>query len=556
MKPISLHPSTRAIAAARFWAVGASGLVVNSAVLVLAVEAIDLGYVAGAIVATQASSIWTFLGTEHWAFRARRGRTKSRSYLGRAATFVLLNNAALVFRVPLLWVLVSAAGLLYLVANLVTLAITFALRFALADGWVWRATSAVEPIVPPPVGGSYPAVRVDAVGPESVFSYDIAGLIAIHSEVELPELAYFVTARELEHPDIRIEIAPIGGLPRRTGSLEHAGTRLSYLEQLGAASANFRVTMGKPIRVEVSPLLAKSRHVLYTNVLEALLRFLLVSRGFVLLHSAAVTVGGQAALLSARTDTGKTSTVIRLVRERGYQFLSDDMTIVSPDGRALCYPKPMTLSYHTLSVISGRELRRRQRAALAVQSRLHSKSGRSVGRALGRLNIPIMSVNSVVQILVPPPKYRIDALLECEIGREAPIGHVVLMERGSAERTEIGVDEAVDRLIENTDDAYGFPPFESFAPLIEIDGVGYTTLRTMERDLLRSALHGARLWRLSVPGHEWGDVLPEIFAEPPRDRDAGYGGTPVLVGEHRRLTPVQMAVVDAEAKAHAWRDRN
>jgi hypothetical protein len=137
-----------------------------------------------------------------------------------------------------------------------------------------------------------------------------------------------------------------------------------------------------------------------------------------------------------------------------------------------------------------------------------------------------MSVNSLVQMLVPPPKYHIDALLGCEIGHEAPIGHVVLMERGPELQERMPIDRAVEQLIDNTDDAYGFPPFATFAPHIRIGGADYATLRAREVELLREALLGASLHRLRVPGHEWAEVLPELFASPPigedpSDPDAG-----------------------------------
>ena len=168
--------------------------------------------------------------------------------------------------------------------------------------------------------------------------------------------------------------------------------------------------MGDPIEVQVAPLLASSPHVLYTNVIEALLRFLLVSRDHVLLHSACMMVNGHAVLLSAQTDTGKTSTVIQLVRDRHYRFLSDDMTIISPDGVAIHYPKPMTMSYHTMSSIRGHRLPLNRRMALAVQSRLHSKSGRTVGRRLGDLEHPDHVGELDGAVAGAPPKYHIASL--------------------------------------------------------------------------------------------------------------------------------------------------
>ena len=502
----------------RFGLVGLTGIAINQIVLGLLTEVTGLYYLLSAIAATQFSSTWNFVGTENWAFAGRQFR----GHMGRRyIAFMAISNSTLLLRIPLLWILSDLLQINYLFGNLISLAVMFAVRFLIADGWIWAAAShagegsqvlatAIAPDIDPLEPAAVPGLR--AVDPEFdrvPYGYNVGGVLRIHSDVELPELAYFLTAPS-GMPDLRIRVVRVGALPSRRTRFERVGERLTYLEQLGLAGANFRITMGEPILVEVAPLLAKSRHVLYTNVIEALLRFLMVSRGHVLLHSACVVVDGRAVLLSAQTDTGKTSTVIQLVRDRGYQFLSDDMTIIGPGGRAITYPKPMTLSYHTMAVINGGKMPRRQRAALSIQSRVHSKSGRSVGKALGRLPIPIMSVNSIVQILVPPPKYRIDALMPAEIAGEAPISHVFLMERGESTREDVTPDEALHQLIENTDDAYGFPPFATFAPHIRIGSQDYAALRAKEEHLLRDALAGVATVRVRVPGHEWAELLPGL----------------------------------------------
>ncbi|PZR62039.1 MAG: hypothetical protein DLM71_07425 [Chloroflexi bacterium] len=496
----------------RFALVGLSGLVVNQLAFALLTSApFNINILVAAVVATQFSSTWNFVGVEHWAFG---GRTARRGAVSRFVSFLGLNNATLLLRVPMLWLLASVIGFNPLMANLFTLVALFMVRYVVADGWIW-AVVADKPLGDlGVVGADAPKRHLSAVGPSSAFEfvYDVAGVIRLDSDVELPELRYFRTETSGK-ADIQIRVARVGAFPSMHTRFEQKDTKLSYFEHLGMAGANFRITMGDPIKVDVTPLLAQSRHVLYTNVIEALLRFLLVSRDHVLLHSASLVVDGKAVLLSAQTDTGKTSTVIKLVRDHAYHFLSDDMTIITPDGRAVCYPKPMTLSYHTMASIKGGELPRRQRAALAIQSRLHSKSGRSVGRFMGNLNLPIMSVNSVVQILVPPPKYHINTLLDCQIGTEAPIGHVVIMERGESLRERITRDDAVPQLIDNTDDAYGFPPFSTFAPHIRIGESDYPALREKEEKLLRQALGNASMWRIRVPGHEWAEVLPLVFAD-------------------------------------------
>ena len=171
---------------------------------------------------------------------------------------------------------------------------------------------------------------------------------------------------------------------------------------------------------------------LYTNVIEALLRFVSVSRGVILLHSACLELDGSGLLLSARTDTGKTGTVLTLLREHGARFLSDDMTIIDPHGNATCFPKPLTISHHTLRAVQTGDLTRAEWRRLKLQSRLHSKEGRNFGMVLAGLNVPIMGINSLTQRIVPPPKYNVDRLVECNIISSTHVENLFVIERGSA----------------------------------------------------------------------------------------------------------------------------
>jgi len=100
------------------------------------------------------------------------------------------------------------------------------------------------------------------------------------------------------------------------------------------------------------------------------------------------------------------------------------------------------------------------------------------------------------------------------VGGRAPIRNIVLMERGEEVLESVALDDAVEKLLENTDDAYGFPPFALFAPKIKIGGDDYAALRRKEADLLRSAIRNAQRWHLRVKGHEWADRLPELIDRP------------------------------------------
>ena len=148
-----------------------------------------------------------------------------------------------------------------------------------------------------------------------------------------------------------------------------------------------------------------------------------------LLHCASVDTERGALLMSAQTDTGKTSTLLRLLMHRSWGFMGDDMAIVRPDGQILAYPKPMTLSLHTMSAVNESALPLADRFMLAIRSRVHSKQSRSIGHAMGRLPVPIVTINAVVQLLVPPPKVT-TSLLDCDMVNESPLDGVLLMERG------------------------------------------------------------------------------------------------------------------------------
>jgi dolichol-phosphate mannosyltransferase len=495
----------------RFLVVGASGLVVNQILFVALTEFIGVYYLASALFATLGSTTWNFLWADRWAYGDRRTAMPG---VQRYATFLAINLGLLAVRGPILVGLTEVLGLDYAWSNLVSLVALTVLRLAIADLWIWRAAPSTADASGMDTAGTSTADAA-AIAPAAQraprYRYDVAGILSIHSDVVLRELAYFRTETP-STPDIRIMIGLVEPRPTTHIRFEERGTELVYREHLGPMAANFSVRMGDPVEITVSPVLAISPHVVYTNIVEAMLRFLFVSRGYVLLHSAALADARGATLMSAQTDTGKTSTVITLVRRHGYRFLSDDMTIIdAAAGEAISYPKPMTLSFHTMGVAKDGRLTLGDRAALSIQSRLHSKSGREVGRSLGERNIPIMTMNSVVQAIVPPPKHRIEALFDCEVGGRAPIRNVVLMERGPEQLETIPLEEAVRRLIENTDDAYGFPPFATFGPRIRIGDDDYQALRRKEVELLAQAISGARRWHLQVPGHEWADVLPSII---------------------------------------------
>jgi dolichol-phosphate mannosyltransferase len=533
----------QAVRAVMFGLVGVSGVVVNTAVLWFFYHRVGLHAAWGAALATQASTLWNFALVDFAVYRGPKRGTRR----GRAARFAIMNNLLLLGRMPIFLALVGT-GEPVLLANAMTLALLFVVRFFVSDRVIYGATTTPDAAgaaaagtadggaTRDPVRTLVEAAPVDetAVRRRSqylTYRYDIAGIVTIGSQIKLPELEFF---RAQWVPDADVDIAVrVGDVGRRaprpralmTQYVEGGGedsrdpVRLRYEEHLGRLGANFRVDLGDTITVTVGPLLARSPHVVYTNVVEALLRFVMVDRGHMLLHSATVSLDGVGVMLSALTDTGKTATVLRLLREHGGHFLSDDMTIVGPDGTAVCFPKPLTISAHTLRAVHADDLTAREWRRLQFQSRLHSKGGRSIALTLSRFNLPIMGINAITQILVPPPKYSVDRLVPTQFASSTRVEELFVIERGTPRLADLDHDETVRQMLTNTDDAYGFPPFKYFASAVTIGGRGYRELREREEEILRSFLSHVRARTLASDTFGWADEIPRLL----RDERSGAG---------------------------------
>lgn len=487
----------RALASpSKFAVVGIFGIFVNQVALYVFTEGLGVYYLLSAVLASQVSTLNNFLLIELWVFRGRETRG---NMLLRYLAYNAVNAATLVIRLPVMYVMTDVGGINYLVSNLFAIGVTFGVRYLVADNWIWAGRD-----------------RRDQQATHGAYQYDIHGLLRVQSPVALPELSAFNVSEPVE-PDLVIRRRWIGGRPRLRISTALDGGAIRYREQLGALGAAFDVRTPSagpgPVVLDANWLLVWSHHVLYTNMVEPLLRFMLVSRGYVLLHCAAVDSDQGAVVMSALTDTGKTSTVLRLLMHRSWGFLSDDMAIMAPDGTVIGFAKPMTLSSHTMSAVNEGALPLADRIMLGIRSRLHSREGRAVGHAMGRMPVPIVTVNAWVQLLIPPPKYHVTSLIDCDVVDRSALDSVILMERGEPLAETPTLEATLDRLLANTDDAYTFPPFASMAPLLQIDGEDYDALRAHERDLLSAAVDRAWRVRIRVRGHNWSDLIPTLVAD-------------------------------------------
>jgi dolichol-phosphate mannosyltransferase len=522
-----------------FGLVGLSGIFVNQAIFWFFHDVASLGISLAAIVATQGSTIWNFVLTDRIVYRRRNSSSR---WYQRFAKSWATNMASLLLRVPLLLWLTHAIGMNPYWANFTTLLVLFALRFWISDRFIWGSRKRVadltgEPAEPPSKAdvliqmksyewGPHLALNLRTPRQGRQYHYDIHGLVSIRSEVPLPELVYFQVEPFSRQADITVRRGYVGArrlIPKVQATMSPG--LFVYREHLGSVGANFRVDLDNRITVTVSPLLARSKHVVYTNVVEALLRFVLVNKGYMLLHSATVELGDETIMLSAQTDTGKTGTILRLLQEHPNTsaFLSDDMTIIGGEGEARSFPKPLTISSHTLRAVNTKVLSPPRRLVLNVQSRIHSKEGRRFALLLARLNIPIIAVNAITQILVPPPKYMIDRLVRtARYIDTGTVRQIFIIDRGPEAEEPLSHDDALAILLANTEDAYGFPPFSIMERAITLRSCNLrkgkkqdiSLLRSLERGILENFLKNVSVSRLISPNFGWADLIPQRVQQP------------------------------------------
>lgn len=341
--------------------------------------------------------------------------------------------------------------------------------------------------------------------------YNIHGIVKIQSEVSLYELEYFA-CDTLVKPDLLVRISDrVPGhfaMTRRIIRPKPWDRKyVAYFEHFGSFGAKFSINFSDPIEINVNNLISRSKNVLYVNLIEPILRFIMISKGYVLLHSACVDFRGHGLLLSAPPDTGKTTTVLKLVKN-GYAFLSDDMTIVSLPNNALCYPKPMTISAHTYKTaveISNNETASR---AMKIRSVVHSKGGRNFMHRLARYNVPIFTINAIGQMIVKPPKFKIQSLLNTiDIKTNTVVKSLYFLKREGNECESLNTESALVSASDNSDDAFLFPPYQDLLDHIVVKGQSAGTLLAVERQILKEFLSGINCFTLRSDTRSWYNMI-------------------------------------------------
>lgn len=75
------------------------------------------------------------------------------------------------------------------------------------------------------------------------------------------------------------------------------------------------------------------------NIFDYLTHIKLLNTGGAFVHASSIVKDNNAIIFPARGGVGKTSTLTKLIYEKGWRFLGDDLTIISKDGTVYLNPK-------------------------------------------------------------------------------------------------------------------------------------------------------------------------------------------------------------------------
>ncbi len=140
---------------------------------------------------------------------------------------------------------------------------------------------------------------------------------------------------------------------------------------------------------------------------------------------------------------------------------------------------------------------------------------------LSQLRLPAATLNAVVQMLVPPPKYHIQRLIpDAGYVDQAGLSRIIIIERGAEVEEVIGHDAAARELQENSEDAYGFPPYPVIAA--ELSRWQGQDLHPSERAIVRRALRGLPAIRLSSANYSWWTRFPDFLSLTPSIGHTAY----------------------------------
>lgn len=463
-------------------------------ILILTAVALNLALLSGltaagwpalrAAAVAGAATIAGLLVGETWVFSDR-----PRGPVRRRMAGILILGSLFLFAVylPVIWLLAVRLGVPVLGGGLAAMLVAGFVYYLFSEQWIWT--------------------RGLMMRPRDNLYYDIHGILAVASQIPLNDLDYFLAATPPARIDLQLRVDRHGTPSRMPGAI-------CYDEHLGRFGFGLTVIPGDYTEIIVSPLLETSPAFVYTNVVEPVLRWLMVTRGFSLARAGAVRSdermgedSAQGLLFTGRSDLGYG--LGRLCREQQFTFMGDDRVIIGRDRLMRSFPKPVTARPEMLP---GQDRAIRASIALRTQRLLYSRPIRRVGLFLGQRRLPAATVNTYLQRIIPQPKYPLHSLIDGVVYSDvATPAALTLPAKGGKGVVPLSLETAIDRLLEPDHDAYGFRPY----PLLMEALATWNGRDWMEeeRQILRAGLARCRTFTWHHEDENWWKEITSLIDE-------------------------------------------
>lgn len=226
------------------------------------------------------------------------------------------------------------------------------------------------------------------------------------------------------------------------------------------------------------------------DLVEAIIDFKLIERGYTTLHAASLSKDGRAVLLCGFPNVGKTLSTLALLQD-GWAYMGDDNGVIGRDGTVYTYPSTSSIGYDDF-----------------LQYIDPSAIGR--GRYYKHLaRVWPMQFAVVERLFDYPEVYLPD--IGFEQGTTADGDVAVCLEIGSQRVTEVGRDAMVANIQASTDYSrpriWQNPFFQVWAYFTD----SYLTgLQQTERDIIWHFLQDVDCYTAACEMRNWGETLAEI----------------------------------------------
>ncbi len=347
-------------------------------------------------------------------------------------------------------------------------------------------------------------------------NFDIHGLLKFRIEGENKKIidhfkddyAYFVTLDEIE-PDFRLIVSDFELNTKECFFINYKYyVRKNYI----ACNDGYKIVKWKLSieNIETKPIIhfnggMFSEIFLRDYIIEPLIAFLLVQKGYVLLHASSIAYNNQGFIFPATKGTGKTSTLLNLIKDGGV-YLSNEPSLVSDKGVLYSYPSFIHLYYYNFKSVPliANKLRFGQKFELFFKNFIH-----------------LISLKYVSFSLSIDAKTFFD-----KIGTKYPLNSLILLNKTNRDIVIVNSDITKNEIIEKLVIINHFE-WEYFSRLLNAYSYIFPNSRTSSfwqkyKETLEKSLEAVNLYSVDVPTVYDDSTYSKIFEMIKKQKIRGF----------------------------------